>query len=1219
MLQVLLQPIRGAAMRNCLKATLSHARSVLLLTLLLVGVRPAHAVVFDGGVDSANLGKGEWIYVLSYAVNHFSDPSRSPVAPGVTDVPSMMSYMKNTLHVQFVVVKAGTGSTYYPSQGSPQFTSSLVNAAHAQNLKIFGYTLSTGTDVPGEIALASYVNNCGADGFILDAEGEWEGLPNKQTLAWQLCGGIKTNWPNKFLGHSPFANYNSHSAFPYKEFGYWCDTVMPQCYWVSWSKNASPSVNQYRTPALGIQWMDSNFLTFQSGLSSQGQTPPTYKHPSGASWTNAIKPLAPIAEADQPGATNQTYADMTNFVNYLKIDPTCVTAGGYKGCVFFRVGLQDEQMLEGIAVTRIGTFNTSPSIITQPIGATNNAGTTVTFSVAAAGSAPFTYSWWKGGSPVFDGPNVAGATTATLTRSSVLGGDAGTYTVLVGNDFGSEFSDAATFAVIDPSITAQPSNQTVAAGDTATFTIAASGTTPLAYRWQKNGADLSNSANTSGATNSSLTLENLQQIDEANYRVVLSNPFGTVTSTVVTLTVTGPPKITSQPQSQTILSGSNFSLNVGVAGVAPLSYQWYFAAQPILNANNATLSLSNVQPSAAGNYFVTITNSLGTTTSSNAVVAVNYGITFNIVGGGSVSPTPNDASYPPGSSVVLNAIPNAGCSFLNWSGDAAGSANPLTVPMNTHKTITAVFSAVTPVEDIVVIESRSGGSNYSAYSDTQFFDSTLKSTAADCTASIGSRYATTNTSSITLTPTLANAGKTYVLQVTHGLASTLSSGIMVDAAVQGGNFALIDGTFTNHLWTSAFQQSSPNTWKTIGKLVLNPGITHPTITFTSTNKNLSTTSRFASDGYRLAFNTVTTLNVSSNRLKTGHPTTFIATVTAANGLPSGTVTLYNPLNNANYGSAILNASGVAIFTLTNRFTVSSAPFTFAASYAGNANFSPSTSDRVDLDVDFDIPAVVLHSDRNPSASTSPVTITATVTGSGIFTPTGDVDFYDGGNLLENVMLDKWGVATLVTTNLSVADSPYSIIAYYNMDAWDDGFDSGTSAPLFQTIMDPPLISTDPVSLTKIGGAAASFTVAATGTPPLSYRWYKNRIEPLAGTNDVFTLPSVRRNDSAGYSVVVSNLVGTAVSSDAFLDVHVPQHLGSPTLLPDGSLSLTTTDADGGLLSASDLQKLEVQVSTNLLEWTPLPGALTLTNGAIFMQTPALTNDGPRFYRIVESW
>ena len=85
---------------------------------------------------------------------------------------------------------------------------------------------------------------------------------------------------------------------------------------------------------------------------------------------------------------------------------------------------------------------------------------------------------------------------------------------------------------VAPYITTQPANQTVTAGQTATFSVAATGTPPLTYRWQKNGADIT------GATSSSYSTPVTTAADDGEmFRVMVSNTAGSVTSNSAMLTV----------------------------------------------------------------------------------------------------------------------------------------------------------------------------------------------------------------------------------------------------------------------------------------------------------------------------------------------------------------------------------------------------------------------------------------------------------------------------------------------------------------------------------------------------------------------------------------------------------------------------------------------------------------------------------------------------------
>jgi len=165
----------------------------------------------------------------------------------------------------------------------------------------------------------------------------------------------------------------------------------------------------------------------------------------------------------------------------------------------------------------------------------------------------------------------------------------------------------------------------------------------------------------------------------------------------------------------------------------------------------------------------------------------------------------------------------------------------------------------------------------------------------------------------------------------------------------------------------------------------------------------------------------------------------------------------------------------------------------------------------------------------------------------------------------------------------------------------------------------PEILVQPFGQTVLGGSDVTFAVVASGTPPPNYFWQRNGA-PLSGaTNPSLTLMSVARTNSGGYNVIVSNILGCIASSNSALVVHVPQRLGAPMVLPDGALILSSRDADGGLLSQSDLAMLQPQVSSNLTKWVTLPGSLTLTNGALQFRDSGATNGPFRFYRIIENW
>lgn len=152
-------------------------------------------------------------------------------------------------------------------------------------------------------------------------------------------------------------------------------------------------------------------------------------------------------------------------------------------------------------------------------------GQTVAFNIVAVGDHSMRYQWQ------FDGTNLPGATTSTLTLNSVTTNQSGAYGVLVSNSLGSVLSAAATLTVSPNPIEIdfQPQAQTAAYGSNATVSVLAEGAGPLSYQWEFDGVDIS------GATNSSLTLSNFQNSEVGNYQVTVSNSFGSTTSAVATI------------------------------------------------------------------------------------------------------------------------------------------------------------------------------------------------------------------------------------------------------------------------------------------------------------------------------------------------------------------------------------------------------------------------------------------------------------------------------------------------------------------------------------------------------------------------------------------------------------------------------------------------------------------------------------------------------------
>jgi uncharacterized repeat protein (TIGR01451 family) len=172
-------------------------------------------------------------------------------------------------------------------------------------------------------------------------------------------------------------------------------------------------------------------------------------------------------------------------------------------------------------------FLSPPSITSQPQNQTVTVGGTATFCVTASGEGPISYFWRRGG------VSIVGATQSCYTLTNCQSIDSGSqFSCLVSNASATVLSSNATLTVESPpSISMQPSSQTVAAGSTVNFIVVASGDEPLRYRWRKGASVLPNQ------TNATLTLANVQTDDAGSYSVLVTNLYGSTTSSNALLSV----------------------------------------------------------------------------------------------------------------------------------------------------------------------------------------------------------------------------------------------------------------------------------------------------------------------------------------------------------------------------------------------------------------------------------------------------------------------------------------------------------------------------------------------------------------------------------------------------------------------------------------------------------------------------------------------------------
>ncbi|MGA3163849.1 MAG: immunoglobulin domain-containing protein [Verrucomicrobiota bacterium] len=144
-----------------------------------------------------------------------------------------------------------------------------------------------------------------------------------------------------------------------------------------------------------------------------------------------------------------------------------------------------------------------PTIVSQPQSLFVTNGATASFNVSVSGTPTLYFQWQKNGTNLTDGTNISGSTTATLVLNPTTTNDDGSYTVIITNTCGSVISSVASLVVVSSPVVLPPgpTNQTVMAGGTATFSVAVFGIGPFTYQWQLNGTNLPNGIITTVAGN----------------------------------------------------------------------------------------------------------------------------------------------------------------------------------------------------------------------------------------------------------------------------------------------------------------------------------------------------------------------------------------------------------------------------------------------------------------------------------------------------------------------------------------------------------------------------------------------------------------------------------------------------------------------------------------------------------------------------------------------
>ena len=796
-----------------------------------------------------------------------------------------------------------------------------------------------------------------------------------------------------------------------------------------------------------------------------------------------------------------------------------------------------------------------PAIATQPISQSVTQGATVTFVSAAVGSAPLVLQWTR------DGVAIAGANAPMLTLVNVQPSDAGSYMLTATNPAGSATSDAATLTVasvvaLAPVIMSQPISQSVLVGGTASFSVVADGAPPLAYQWLKNGTPLA------GAASDTLAFTSVQLSDAGVYSVAVSDAGGTAYSAPAALNVTA-----SGP-----LGIVNDSLADGERSTfAPPSSVAWFKAQ-------STTTVAVTPGAASFTWGTTSADMLfAYFTPAGAPVTLGVGdkltlrLTFAFTG---LNPTA--ATTSPSGALRFGILDSKG---TRVTADNAGTSN-------------SVYAGDTGYALFTTFSKTAAGTAFNLLRRTTTTTTNVFNSSGDFTsiASGGAAQAFADATDYTLT---------YTIERLTDTQTRLSAAMTGDSLPSGYSFSATETSATPNTTFDYFG------WR-VGSLNFAAGMTFKNLTVavalvppTITTQPVSQSAlegdtvvltadatgsgplafQWSKDGAPVAGATGRTLTLANVHLADSGA--FAVTVSNAAGTVTSNVatlvvSLAPPFITQQPESQMILVGETCVFAVA---ASGSQPFEYQWMKNGlaipGATAGTLVLNNLALTDSGDYAATVTNGAGSATSATATLVVTTTPVSPGVRVPPLSQSVILGqpatftvsafGSTPLSYQWNKDGVAipgaraaAYAIAHTAAADAgAYTVTITNNAGIL-------TSDPAVLTVIVPAFIVTQPVAAVANAGAAASFTVVASGSAPLSYQWRKNGVAFAGATSPTLTFNAVQASDAGAYSVAIGNAGGTVTSASVTLTVVDPSltvaglfpESGEPAVSIDSPLKLT---------------------------------------------------------------
>ncbi|HEX8520860.1 MAG TPA: SdrD B-like domain-containing protein [Tepidisphaeraceae bacterium] len=305
-----------------------------------------HLALTATGIDPNNMGKGDFIWQIPTAMKNV----------GATSEQEFAKVLKSA-GFKWVIVKAGDGNDgplldYNDGKGTPtvggwtQFSREFIDTLHNEGIKVFGYqfvygggtvsgrSTSTFTSPELEKKVAKDILSLGADGLVIDAEGQFEAVANNAAIAEDYCKSVRDAYPGTFIALSSFPYISLHPKVPWETYSKYVDVHMPQAYWVTITRAQN-------SPEKMIADMDKEWKTLYDGFRAKG-------HPEYA------RPIVPTGQGYNTGSEKTTSNMINRWYATLKNDAATASPGGYNGTSFWSLQSHTPDIWKGIVNNDIG-------------------------------------------------------------------------------------------------------------------------------------------------------------------------------------------------------------------------------------------------------------------------------------------------------------------------------------------------------------------------------------------------------------------------------------------------------------------------------------------------------------------------------------------------------------------------------------------------------------------------------------------------------------------------------------------------------------------------------------------------------------------------------------------------------------------------------------------------------------------------------------------------